>query len=213
MLEPVRVIPMFPLGAVLLPGEPLALQVFEPRYLRLLRDCLDATIAPEFGVVLIERGHEVGGGDQRAGIGTLARIETAEALPGNRFRLACRGGERIRVLGWLPDDPYPRAEVEPWPDRPADDTRQFARVRENLAAVVGLAGELAAAGRSATVPADLLAGLPAEPSARSFAVAARSPIGESDRYAALCAPDPAARLDRVAVALDDLAAVLRFRLQ
>ncbi|WP_415830929.1 LON peptidase substrate-binding domain-containing protein [Janibacter anophelis] len=57
------VLPMFPLGTVLLPGNPLPLQVFEPRYLAMLRDIAGGD--GRFGVVLIERGFEVGGGDQR----------------------------------------------------------------------------------------------------------------------------------------------------
>lgn len=56
------VMPMFPLGTVLLPGAILPLHVFEPRYQQLVRDCLDAP-EHEFGVVLIDRGSEVGGGD------------------------------------------------------------------------------------------------------------------------------------------------------
>ena len=35
------VMPMFPLGTVLLPGMVLPLHVFEPRYQQLVRDCLD----------------------------------------------------------------------------------------------------------------------------------------------------------------------------
>ena len=60
-------IPMFPLGTVLLPAMPFALNVFEPRYLKMMGDLLE-TDAPEFGIVLIERGHEVGGGEQRSGV-------------------------------------------------------------------------------------------------------------------------------------------------
>ena len=30
--------------------------------------------------------------------------------------LRCRTGERIKVCEWLPDDPYPRAIVQAWPD-------------------------------------------------------------------------------------------------
>ena len=52
---------MFPLGGVLFPGMPLRLRVFEPRYRAMVTECLAGT--PEFGVVLIERGNEVGGGD------------------------------------------------------------------------------------------------------------------------------------------------------
>ena len=29
-------------------------------------------------------------------------------------------GERIRVLEWQPDDPYPRAAIELWPDEPGE---------------------------------------------------------------------------------------------
>lgn len=53
-------IPMFPLGSVLFPHMPLPLRLFEPRYLKMLGDLLEQP-DPEFGVVLIERGHEVGG--------------------------------------------------------------------------------------------------------------------------------------------------------
>ena len=50
--------PMFPLQSALLPGEPLPLRIFEPRYSQLVRDCLEMT-DPAFGVVLITRGLEV----------------------------------------------------------------------------------------------------------------------------------------------------------
>ena len=67
------VMPMFPLGSVLLPAMPLPLRIFEPRYLKLLGDLMGSE-NPEFGVVLIERGTEVGGGDQRMQIGTIASV-------------------------------------------------------------------------------------------------------------------------------------------
>ncbi|HEX4162859.1 MAG TPA: LON peptidase substrate-binding domain-containing protein, partial [Acidimicrobiales bacterium] len=57
-------LPMFPLSAVLFPQATMPLHVFEPRYRQLMHDCLEGD--PRFGVVLIERGSEVGGGDQRA---------------------------------------------------------------------------------------------------------------------------------------------------
>ncbi|HEV7759443.1 MAG TPA: LON peptidase substrate-binding domain-containing protein, partial [Acidimicrobiales bacterium] len=102
------VTPMFPLGTVLVPGMLLPLHVFEPRYRQMLDDCLagDRT----FGVVLIERGSEVGGGDVRTGVGTLARILQAEQAADGRWALMAVGARRIRIDRWLPDDPYPRAE-------------------------------------------------------------------------------------------------------
>ncbi len=54
-------LPMFPLSAVLFPHASMPLHVFEPRYRELIRECLDGD--RRFGVVLIERGSEVGGGD------------------------------------------------------------------------------------------------------------------------------------------------------
>ncbi len=63
-------LPMFPLSAVLFPYASMPLHVFEPRYRALMRDCLAGD--PRFGVVLIERGSEVGGGDQRSSRGRAA---------------------------------------------------------------------------------------------------------------------------------------------
>jgi Lon protease-like protein len=110
------IMPMFPLGTVLLPGVVLPLHVFEPRYQQLVRDCLDATTHPEFGVVLIDRGSEVGGGDVRSDVGVVARILQVAAMDAGRFAIISVGTRRIKVTQWLPDDPYPRAEVEDWPD-------------------------------------------------------------------------------------------------
>jgi hypothetical protein len=106
--------PMFPLGAVLVPSAGLPLHVFEPRYRALVRDCLAGD--HEFGVVLIERGSEVGGEDVRTLVGTVARIVQSRELPDGRWAIAAVGVRRVRVMAWLPDAPYPLAEVADWPD-------------------------------------------------------------------------------------------------
>lgn len=114
------VMPMFPLGTVLLPAMPLPLRIFEPRYLKLLGDLMGSE-NPEFGVVLIERGTEVGGGDQRMQIGTIAsviNIGTTEEFYG----LESVGTQRFKVTSWLPDDPYPLAVIELIPDLIWDDS-------------------------------------------------------------------------------------------
>lgn len=113
------VLPMFPLGSVLLPAMPLPLRIFEPRYLKLLGDLMGSP-NPEFGVVLIERGAEVGGGDERMQLGTIAavtNIGTTEEFYG----LESVGTQRFRVKTWLPDDPYPLADIELVPDLVWDD--------------------------------------------------------------------------------------------
>ena len=64
-------IPLFPLKTVLLPGGPLRLRIFEPRYLDMIARCLRAD--NRFGVVAIRRGEEVGEAEM-FGAGTLAEI-------------------------------------------------------------------------------------------------------------------------------------------
>jgi Lon protease-like protein len=108
------VMPMFPLGSVLMPAMPLPLRIFEPRYLKLLGDLLGSE-NPQFGVVLIERGLEVGGGEKRMALGTIAsvtNIGTTEEFYG----LESVGTQRFKVTTWLPDDPYPLAVIEFIPD-------------------------------------------------------------------------------------------------
>jgi Lon protease-like protein len=200
------VMPMFPLGTVLLPGVVLPLHVFEPRYQQLVRDCVDAT-DHEFGVVLIDRGREVGGGDTRSDVGVVATMLQVAALEGGRFAVVTVGTRRFRVTSWLEDDPYPRADVEEWPDGSVDvSTERFEATAGRARRCAGLAVEM---GDRSSVPEGELTG---EPSADSFLLAAISPFGPVDQYAALCAPDPLARLDVIDRLLDDVEAGLRFRL-
>ena len=114
------VIPMFPLGSVLLPAMPLPLRIFEQRYLKLLGDLM-ASDKPEFGVVLIERGKEVGGGEKRMSIGTIASV-TEIGTTQEFLGLESYGSQRFRVNAWLPDDPYPLADIDLLPDLIWDDS-------------------------------------------------------------------------------------------
>src|SRR5271167_2219952 len=102
-------LPMFPLSAVLFPHASMPLHVFEPRYRELLRDCLAGDA--RFGIVLIQRGSEVGGGDERSSLGTRGVITEAVELPDGRWVLEITGEALIAVDEWLPDDPYPVALV------------------------------------------------------------------------------------------------------
>jgi hypothetical protein len=117
---------MFPLTTVLVPGMPLPLRIFEERYLKLLGDLL-LEETPEFGVVLIARGPEVGGGEKRMSLGTIAsvtNIGTTEQFYG----LESIGSQRFRVNAWLPDDPYPLADIDLIPDLIWVDSLMPARV-------------------------------------------------------------------------------------
>ena len=120
------VMQMFPLDSVLLPGMPMPLRIFEERYLKLLGDLVTQE-NPEFGVVLIERGRQVGGGDKRMNIGTIASVTdigTSEQFYG----LESVGTQRFRVNAWLPDDPYPIADIDFLPDLIWEETLMPVRV-------------------------------------------------------------------------------------
>ncbi len=200
------IMPMFPLGTVLLPGVVLPLHVFEPRYQQLVRDCLEAS-HPEFGVVLIDRGSEVGGGDVRSDVGVVARVLQVAAMDAGRFAVISVGTRRIRITQWLEDDPYPRAAVEDWPDGEGEvSADRIATTATHARRCAGLAVEM---GDRSNVPEGELSG---DASSDSFLLAAISPFGPADQYAVLCAADPATRFDVIDGLLDDVEAGLRFRL-
>lgn len=206
------VLAMFPLGTVLLPGEPLPLHVFEPRYRALVRHLLaeaDAGRPPEFGVVLIERGSEVGGADLRSGIGTVARALEVGELPDGRYVMTTVGTRRVRIRAWLPDDPYPVADVDDWPDEDAPAFGLAERCEALLARVRRAAALAVELGDLASLPEGSLdddAGL------ASNQLAAMAPISSLDRQRLLAAPGAADRLTALEDVLDDLEQVQRFRL-
>src|SRR5947209_13047689 len=167
---------MFPLGTVLFPHATLPLHVFEPRYRTLVRDCLGSDV-PEFGVVLIERGSEVGGGDVRFRTGTVARIVEAAELPDGRWVLVTVGTRRIRVHDWLAEEPYPRAEVSVLAEGPAGPDTPAARdeVERLLRHVLALAAEAGDDAAPATAELD------PDPSGATWQAAPLAPVGPGDR--------------------------------
>jgi Lon protease-like protein len=198
---------MFPLGMVLFPGAFLPLQVFEPRYLALVQECLAGT--PEFGVVLIERGFEVGGGDSRFDVGCVARIVEARELSRGRVGLATVGDRRVRVERWLDDDPFPRAELVDWPDAapaPGDEDR-LEPVASALRRVLAMASEL-----GDPVPPVASVELVDDVVTASYQLASLAPVGPLDRLALLASSTPGGRLDLLATLIDDVGAVLASRL-
>lgn len=116
---------MFPLSTVLFPAMPLSLRIFEERYLKLTGDLI-LEENPEFGVVLIERGPEVGGGEKRLEIGTIALVNDIGTLD-QFYGIESVGGQRFRVNAWLPDDPYPMADIDFIPDLIWNDSLMSAR--------------------------------------------------------------------------------------
>ena len=200
---------MFPLGTVLFPFAPLPLHVFEPRYRALVRHCLDSE--PEFGVVLIERGSEVGGGDTRFSVGTVARIIQVAQMPDGRSLLVTVGVRRVRVREWLPDDPYPRALVVPFEDDDHDEVpgTLVDDARRALVRVTALRSELGVPSPlgEQPVPDDL-----ADASRASFELAARAHVNPLDAQRVLELTGAHARLTTLHRLLTDEAVLLEHRL-
>jgi Lon protease-like protein len=194
---------MFPLGTVLFPYAQLPLHVFEPRY-RLMTRRIEQTDR-EFGVVLIERGSEVGGGDTRFDVGTIARVVMSQELPDGRFALTTVGTRRIRVTQWLADDPYPQAEVDPFDD-PADD--RGAGRDEVVAALKNVTDIVRQFDARVPEPPELHA----DPVRASYEAAALSPLGPLDAQRVLEAHGASERFGLLAVMLDEAATALRTRL-
>ena len=172
-------VPMFPLGSALLPGCPLPLQVFEPRYLTMMRDVVDGD--RQFGVVLIERGVEVGGGDQRFSIGTVATIEQMRPMSGGRVGVLARGGDRLEVVEWLPDAPYPRAEVRLLPglECSAEHVPLLANTERTVRRALAVMSEY----QEHLWPADVE--LSDDPVSRSWQLAGIAPLGALDHQTLL----------------------------
>ena len=196
---------MFPLGSVLFPYDVLPLHVFEPRYRLMTRRVLEGD--KEFGVVLIERGQEVGGGDVRSEHGTIARVVQVTEAPDGRYGLVTVGVRRIEVVEWLPDDPYPRAEVRALDDPPAtaadDDARE--RVVAALTRVTEIARRIDP--RVAAPPP-----LDPDPLRASYEAAALAPIGSYDAQRVLAATDATTRLALLETLLSERAEEFEARL-
>lgn len=196
---------MFPLGTVLVPGMVLPLHVFEPRYRQMLKDCLAGE--KSFGVVLIERGSEVGGGDVRTDVGTLARIAQTEELPDGRWALIALGVERIRVESWLDDDPYPQAEISPWPDE-AD--AGGTEVPGTLVPLLRRAAALAREMGMVAAPLDLE--LSDDPVVAGYQAITAAPLGPADRQRLLAAPTLADRWALLDLLITDQIEILQAEL-
>jgi uncharacterized protein len=198
-------LPMFPLGNVVFPFTAVPLRVFEHRY----RALLDLVLAGDrrFGIVLIERGFEVGGGDQRFDTGTLVEVVASQDLDDGHRAIVVAGIQPIRVARWLDDDPHPWAEVEPVELSVPPERARIDEVAKSLERVITLASELGA---------DVFAGLDLEvsedPLAASFQLAALTPTTSLDHQRLIEAPDASSMLALMAEFLDEQGELLQARL-
>ena len=110
-------LPIFPLAVVLFPGTPLPLHIFEPRYRRMLADCLAGD--RRFGITPPGPTSEL---PEPGTVGCTAVVRVNQELADGRSNIIVLGEERF-VLGRALDDPAPYhiAMVQPFEDDPGSD--------------------------------------------------------------------------------------------
>ena len=134
-------IPLFPLDVVLLPGTPLPLHIFEPRYKEMISECMAQN--REFGVV---RAVE----QRLAEVGCTAEIVTVvKEYPDGRLDLVTEGRQRFELLAVNEERSFLQAEVLIIDDEPGtpsqEDTARAIQLHSELLALAGARQDLAAA--------------------------------------------------------------------
>ncbi|HEX4428448.1 MAG TPA: LON peptidase substrate-binding domain-containing protein [Frankiaceae bacterium] len=189
----VQALPLFPLSAVLFPGAPLPLQVFEERYRELVRDLLE--LEPEqrrFGVVAIEAGSEAGMAlPQMFPVGCEAWVQRIEAIPDGRSKLLAFGRSRFRLLEVdTVSKPYLIGKVR-WLDEPVGEPGLaeaiVPAVHDALLTYVDTLADLT----GATIDND---NLPDDPTELSYLTAGAILLALRERQALLELGDTATRL-------------------
>lgn len=204
-----RYLPVFPLGSPVLPTQILPLHVFEDRYRVLMETITGVGSTAEMGVVMIERGSEVGGGDVRVATGTVAHLIESERLPDGRWVAIFAGSHPFTVVRWLDDDPYPQAVVDERADADWDplDRARLAAADAAVRDALKLAVEL---GEPVEPPTFRISD---EPAVAAWELCARAPLGPLDRQALLEEEDRSERLDLLTRLVADAGAILAFRLR
>lgn len=190
---------------VLFPGTSAPLHIFEPRYRRMLADCL--TSDGRFGLICLPAG--MAERDLARGrVGTIARIDDAETLPDGRSNIAVTGEQRFSFEKFMESDaPYHVAATSPYDDfpEPTDALNQAAeQLRDRFARV-------AKAARTLTDDAAPVPALPDDPGVISFAVAAMVDLTTDQKQHLLQSRSPLERMQTVTAMLDMAAAPLERR--
>jgi Lon protease-like protein len=200
-----RELPMFPLGNPAVPYAGLPLHVFEDRYRSLMDDVMAAD--RRFGIVMIDRGSEVGGGEERSGVGVIVEVADADQLDDGRWVLLAIGVGRVEVVEWLPDDPYPRAVVGELDETVSSDPVESAdEIQGRVRRIAGLLTELEEPAPEITVELD------ADPAIAAWQAVAVTPIGALDTQRLLEMDDTDRRIAATVEALAAAEELLQMRI-
>src|SRR5437899_2590185 len=117
----IRELPIFPLPIVLFPGAQQPLHIFEPRYRRLLQDCLAGD--RRFGIACVapDATPAADPAPSPGDVGCVALIRSTQALPDGRSNILTVGERRFVLRRWIASGhPYRVAEIDEFDDDPTD---------------------------------------------------------------------------------------------
>jgi len=190
-------IPLFPLKTVLFPHGILPLRLFEPRYLDMVSACMKSDSG--FGVCLISAGEEVGAAASIHTVGTLARITDWEMREDGLLGITLRGQERLTILSQhIESNQLIMATASTIPDEPEMEIPPAYSVLVEL---------LRQAFEQAGHPYTEMVKKYAEAGWVGYRLAELLPFKLSFKQELLELNDPLQRLQRIAVALEERAAV------
>ncbi|MGI9078402.1 MAG: LON peptidase substrate-binding domain-containing protein [Gemmatimonadaceae bacterium] len=186
-----RSIPLFPLPLVLFPGVTLPLHIFEPRYRRMLADCLEYD--RRFGIVYLPSGL-----DEKtieAGrIGTIGRIDAAVPLSDGRCNIVVSGTERFVFQDFVGSEaPYHIAQITGY----GDDAEDSASLNQAAKRVRDQFGRVSAAARLLAGDAGEPPTLPEDPALLAFFIASLIDLETFARQQLLALRSPLIRLVRI----------------
>ena len=118
-------LPIFPISVVLFHGTPLPLHIFEPRYRRMLADCLAGD--RRFGITPMGEDDRM---PDSGTVGCIAEIRVNQELPDGRSNIIVFGGERFVLTSPVAGDaPYHVAMVQTFEDEPGSEPQDDSPVR------------------------------------------------------------------------------------
>ena len=190
---------LFPLAVVLLPGTPMPLHIFEPRYRRMLADALAGP--REFGLVYLPPG--VREGELASGWPLcLAHVDEHEPLEDGRSNIVVRGTRRLALDHFVDDEaPYPVGLVRELPDATVLAEALVPRAAQARA----LFGRVAAAARTLADDTAPPPALPDDDTLLAYAIAAAVDLDLAAKHRLLATRDAAERLSQVVALLTPVA--------
>jgi Lon protease-like protein len=124
-------LPLFPIPAVLFPGAPMPLHIFEPRYRQMVAHCVEGN--EQFGLIYHDPDRHGPFSTDNGGVGCVARILKYQPLPDGRSLILCRGLDRFRIEDGIESGAaYWEALAAPYDDDKEDKRGLVPRRRRSI---------------------------------------------------------------------------------